>query len=488
MKYIKGISLLLCLLLTLTAVFTACDSKNPAADTTVADTTASTETSADTTEEVTTEEAATEAPVDLSADELKTLLSAAFAKETDNAAMTVKATLDGEPYVNMTLLQIGDDMRMESDVMGFKTQVIALGEKIYYFVSMDDGETVTELRYVLTPTAEERAELLESVISEGASTGLEDEEVTSAILNGTLTGKRYADGTVELACTHLDDSLITLLVGEPMEGATLSFAFTLDAEGRMTRMSFTIELSAEMTGGDAMTVTSEVIVNYTPDPITAPADADQYAPATYDELFGIELPDPDPEEVAGLGLPVDGDNYTIGGENPAHDPVDQMAILYLYAHSYEDKTFTIYGNLIETDDGNLAVSLGDDMEFVVYFDQGKAPTVGSHVKVTATFTRTVDLGDYVDFDCFTMMVSSFEVLGEAKGPNGGKLMYVTASSLNVRSAPDSSVDNKVGLLYTGDMVEVLETNLGNGTWCKIAFDCDAGYAYVSMNYLSEQKP
>ena len=38
MKYIKGLSLLLCLLLALTAVFTACDSKTPAADTTASDT------------------------------------------------------------------------------------------------------------------------------------------------------------------------------------------------------------------------------------------------------------------------------------------------------------------------------------------------------------------------------------------------------------------------------------------------------------------
>jgi hypothetical protein len=50
-------------------------------------------------------------------------------------------------------------------------------------------------------------------------------------------------------------------------------------------------------------------------------------------------------------------------------------------------------------------------------------------------------------------------------------------------------DNKVGLLYSGDMVEVLETGLGaNSNWCKITFDCDAGYAYISMTYISETKP
>ena len=116
--------------------------------------------------------------------------------------------------------------------------------------------------------------------------------------------------------------------------------------------------------------------------------------------------------------------------------------------------------------------------------------VGSYVKVTATFTQTVDFGDYVDFDCFTLMATTCEMLGEAAGPNGGRLMFITASSLNVRSTPDSSVsDNKVGLLYSGDMVEVLETGLGsNANWCKITFDCDAGYAYISMTYISETKP
>jgi uncharacterized protein YgiM (DUF1202 family) len=234
-----------------------------------------------------------------------------------------------------------------------------------------------------------------------------------------------------------------------------------------------------------MTVTSETALDYTPDPITAPADADQYAPSTYDDLFGIVLPDPDYEEVAGLGLPVDGDNYTIGGENSAHDPADQMAILYLYAHAYENKTFTLYGNLIETEDGNPVVSVGEDLEIPVYWSQGSAPTVGSYVKVTGVFTRTVDMGDYVDFDCFTLMVSSSEVLGEAKGPNGGKLMYITASSLNVRTSSDtSSSANIIGSYSKGDLVEVFEQDQ-NG-WYRVNYNGQT--AYISNKYVSETKP
>ena len=494
MKHIKRLCLFLCLLLTLIAAFTACDSKTPT-DTTASDTTAPAETPADTSNETPDESATeaptegeTEAPVDLSADELKALLEAALHLNTESAQISVQAAMGGEKYSDQIIQVSGNDFLMEGDIMGFKTKIIALGEQVYYYISMDDGETVSEMRYVLTPSAEDREELYTSVILANSTTELEG-EMTTMLLNSTMAGKKHADGSVEMTCTELSSDLIAILMGESLEGATLSFDFTLDAEGRMTLMRFTIDVPAELTGSEPMSIVSETVINYNPDPITAPADADQYVPSTYDELFGIVLPDPDYEEAAGLGLPVDGDNYTVGGENAANDPEEQMYFLYLYAHCYEDKTFTVYGNLVENADGNLALSLGEDMEFVVYFDQGKAPAVGSYVKVTATFTRTVDLGDYVDFDCFTLMVSSCEVLGEAQGPNGGKLMYVTASSLNVRSTPDSSVsDNKVGLLYTGDMVEVLETNQGNGTWCKIAFDCDQGYAYVSMNYLSEQKP
>ncbi|MBQ3507031.1 MAG: SH3 domain-containing protein, partial [Clostridia bacterium] len=218
---------------------------------------------------------------------------------------------------------------------------------------------------------------------------------------------------------------------------------------------------------------------------TEPADTT----AAPEETTVFELPVVDPDEAAAAGLPTDAQSYTVGGENPANDPKAQYDYLTVYAHAYADKTFTVYGNVGEDDHGNITLSVGEGMTFVVYFDGIAEPIVGSYVKVDATFTQTVDRGEYVDFGCFTMMATACETLGEAKGPNGGKLMYVTASSLNVRSEPDSSKENKVGLLYSGDMVEVLETGFGsNGNWCKITFDCDAGYAYISMSYVSETKP
>ena len=228
------------------------------------------------------------------------------------------------------------------------------------------------------------------------------------------------------------------------------------------------------------------------EPATSPAETvTEPAETTVapEETTVFEPPVVNPDEAAAAGLPVDGNTYTVGGENPASDPKAQYDYLTVYAHAYEDKTFTLYGNIGEDERGNVTLSVGEGMAFVVYFDGVDEPMIGSYVKVDATFAKTVDRGDYVDFGCFTMMATACEVLGEAKGPNGGKLMYVTASSLNVRSEPDSSKDNKVGLLSGGDMVEVLETGFGaDGNWCKITFDCDAGYAYISMKYVSETKP
>ena len=435
-------------------------------------------------------EAETSAPADLTADELKALLTAALEKEVKDVSVSVKAFMDGEVYSENVLTQIGNTFLVENITMGMTERVIALEDKVYYFVAMSDGTTSTELRYVLTPTAEEREELAALYVGSDSFVEMEDPELLEGLVNSTMAGKRYADGHVEMTCTGLDDSLVEILMGDAMNGASLTFQFTLDGEGRMTFMRFTVVLPAELTGGATMTVSSDTVLNYTPSALTAPADADAYAEASYDELFGFQLPELDSETAASLGLPADGDDYTIGGETPEVDPTAQMDFLYVYAPYYEGKSFTVYGNVIEDESGNIRVAVGaEDISFAVYFDGVSEPVVGSYVKVTATLTRTVDMGDYADFDCFTLMATACETLGEAKGPNGGKFMYITASALNVRSEPDSSKENKVGLLYGGDMVEVLETGLGsNKNWAKIAFDCDQGYAYISMTYISETKP
>ena len=434
-------------------------------------------------------EAETAAPTELTADELKAILSAAItlANDTDDYMGTMEAFMNDEKYASEYTVQKGGDFMAESGDETYMERITVIGDRAYYYLVMDDGASKTTLRYVMTVTDEEREALYTLYVGDDSS----DDGMEEFILNSTISGVRYADGTVEMVCSDLDATLLEILFGEAVDGMKLEFAFTIDSEGRMTLASFSITVPAELTGGEDVVVRSDMHVSYDPEDITAPEDADKYAEITYAELFGEdvpELPEADPEEAASVGLPLDSDSYTMGGEDSAYDLTEQYVYLYFYAPYYEGKTFTLYGNVLEDSEGNLVLSFGDDIGFVVYFDGISAPTVGSYVKLTATFEKTVDMGDYVDFECFTMMVTECEVLGEAKGPNGGKLMYVTASSLNVRSEPDSSQDNKVGLLSNGDMVEVLETGFGDGNWVKITFDCDAGYAYVSGKYLSEERP
>ena len=494
MKHTKlFVSLMLALLLTAALLLTGCQGGTTPDDTTApaGDTVANTPTEApsDTSEDPADTQPDTEAetapPADLTADELKTLLSAALAMETGDAAVSVKTSMGGAALSEQVMTQKGEDFLAENSAEGVSERVLTVGDTAYYFMSVSDGTSKTELRYVLKLTSEEKQELSALYLGEGASVNVDDAELTEGLLNSTLSGKKYADGRVELTCSGLDGALTEILLGEAMEGAALTFDFALDAEGRMTFMRFTVTLSAELTGGEAMTISSETTVDYSPAAITAPADAADYAEATYDDLFGFQLPELDPEEATALGLPVDGDNYTVGGENAAVSAEEQFYFLYLYAPYYADKTFTVYGNVTEDESGNLVISVGEDMSFAVYFDGVSAPASGSYVKITATFTQTVDFGDYVDFDCFTMMVTACETLGEAVGPNGGKLMFITASSLNVRTSSDtSSSANILGQLSHGDMVEVFEQD--EKGWYRIEFNGQK--AYISNKYVSETRP
>lgn len=491
MKHIRLLSLIVAVLMLSVTLLVSCDKKPVGNDTTAEDTAANTPTEAPTdapaqpSETQPDTEAETTPPADLTADELKTLLAAALAMETGDAKVSVKTSMGGTMISQQVMTQKGGDFLAENSAEGASERVLTVGDTAYYFMSVSDGTTKTELRYVLKVTPEEKEELATLYLGEGASVSVDDAELTEGLLNSTLSGKKYADGRVELTCSGLDGALTEILLGEAMEGAALSFDFTLDAEGRMTFMRFTVTLSAELTGGEAMTISSETTVDYSPAAITAPADAADYAEATYDELFGFQLPEIDPEEATALGLPVDGDNYTVGGDGAAVSAEEQFYFLYLYAPYYEGKTFTVYGNVTEDESGNLVISVGEDMSFAVYFNGVSAPASGSYVKITATFTQTVDLGDYVDFDCFTMMATACETLGEAVGPNGGKLMFITASALNVRTSSDTSTsDNILGQLSHGDMVEVFEQD--EKGWYRIEFNGQK--AYISNKYVSETRP
>ena len=236
---------------------------------------------------------------------------------------------------------------------------------------------------------------------------------------------------------------------------------------------------------------TEAPTSETPEETTADTAADETpeetteTPTEEETTEPFVLPTADPAEASAAGLPLDGNSYTVGGETPENDPAAQYAYLSAYPHAYEGKTFTLYGNILENAGGYLVISLGDEREIVVYFPGANAPTVGSYIKVTATYEKTVDMGEYADFNCFTMMVSACEVLGEAKGPNGGRLMYITASTLNVRTSSDTSSNaNIIGTYSKGDLVEVFEQD-ANG-WYRVSYNGQT--AYISNKYVSETKP
>ena len=212
---------------------------------------------------------------------------------------------------------------------------------------------------------------------------------------------------------------------KPMKGLPLLFCLLLV----MTAIFVACDSKtpAETTGPDTTASTEAPTDALTEAPTEATTDAPEETTAetpdasettspedqTEEETTAFVPPVADPEDAAAAGLPLDGNNYTVGGESPAQDPAAQYEYLSGYANCYVGKSFTLYGNLIETANEFLVLSLGENMEIPVYFEKGNAPTVGSYVKLTATYTQTVDKGDYVDFTSYTMMVSAAEVLGEA---------------------------------------------------------------------------
>ena len=430
-----------------------------------------------------TTENPTEPAITLSSEELKALLSAALNKETGDAVVTVKSAVNGETYAYQTVIQRGTDFRAELTAEGRTEEITVVGDRAYYFLSETDGEHPTA--YMMTITEEEREALLARFTEGDSAVGADGARMIEALLKGNLRGVRYADGTVVLTCTEPDESIVASLLGTPTEGAATVFDFTLDSEVRMAFMRCKVTLPASATEGGDTVILSETTVRYTPDDLGLPEDTSAYTETTYNELFGVKLPEADPDDAASAGLPLDKDHYTFIGENAAHTPEEQYLFMLVYPHSYEGKTFTLYGTVQENREGKTVLSLGVDMAFVLSFDGVAVPAVGSYVKLVAVYTKTADVRDYADFDCYTMAVTACEVLRGATGANGGRLMYVTATALNVRTSSDTaSAANIIGSYAKGERVEVFEQDAKG--WYRVVYD--GQNAYINGKYLSETKP
>ena len=498
------------LLLASSLALSSCNpQKNPPAetdgDTTVADTSVTEPSTNDTTEETTegaTEEVTTpetettpsvdtspvetdptetetddpSASAEITSDEAKTLLQASLEADKLHAAgtVTVRTIINGELLSVNTILQKGEDFIFVSNSMGSSESLVVTGDTAYYSYAYDTGEYLDESAYRVALTPEQKQELYTLYVGEED----EDDALFEALLAGTWSGERLPDGSVNLSSSELDESLTALLLGEEMEGAVPSFDFTLSPEGLMTFMRFTVTLPAEMAGGMEYSISSESTADYDVPTVEAPADASAYVEATYDEVF-YGIPTIDPDMAATVGLPLDGNNYVLGGEDSTYDAETQFRFLNEYGFYYVDKTFVLYGHFSEDEWGDFYVAVDDSIAYWVIIPDGmEIPADGAYVKMTTVF------------DAYGMVAEAIEIMDEPAEATESTPMYVTAVALNVRSAPDSlEEDNKIGMLYNGNQVEVLETGFGeDGLWCKIAFDCDAGYAFVKITYLSETMP
>ena len=416
------------------------------------------------------------APVPLTAEEARALLSAALSKGMGQVAVTLRTERNGDVISQESFARRGEDFFVELRGDGITEGITVVGSRAYYLLLIPKDFPPVEKRLVTSITAGERETLYTRYMTRDGLPVFEDEALIQGILNGTLEGLRYSDGRVELTCRGLDGRLGEGLFGMSLEGSSLQFSFSLDRDVRVTLLRGT----AYRSGGG--TVSAEMQVNYTPDAIGLPADAAGYIPTTYADIFVTQPPEADPEAAAAAGMPLDRQQYTLIGGNYLYDPSEQYEFLSQYPYSYAGKTFVLYGVLTKGDGGKTLLSLGSGMEFSVTFDKGTLPVEGSYVKLTATYRK---VAEGLDHTAYAMAVSACEVLEVAKGPNGGKLMYVTSAGLNVRTSSDVSVsDNVIGTYSKGDLVEVFEQD-GNG-WYRVVYNGRNGY--VNGKYLSETRP
>ena len=306
-----------------------------------------------------------------------------------------------------------------------------------------------------------------------------------------VTGVKHADGTVELTIEDLGEDLKTILAGsfaeQGVEGTvTLNgMTVTVGADGRLAAMSVDIVISMAYDAELEVAVGMKAAMTYDYENVTvaAPDNAADYVAAEFDHYFGFI---PEADDATAAGLPLDKDAYTLGEAGNEDMMADQYMMLALYPAAYENKTFTIYGTVSEDELLGVPVIMVGEYAFFYYCPAGvTAPVYGDSVKLTATFEKTADKGYDSDYYCYTMMASSCEVLAHGVGPNGGRIMFITASALNVRTSSDTSTsDNILGTLSKGDIVEVFDQD--EKGWWRIEFNGQT--AYISNKYVSETKP
>ncbi len=498
-KLNRKLLLVLALVLTTVLLLVACNNTGDPTDTTGEAATNAPEATTNATEETdppAETEGETEAPaeeVTLSSDQaVEALMNAVAATEKKTSSKVVaemSMSMMGQDMGTVKTIEITDGVNYiyteESD--GMSSTAVILGDKVY-FADSYEGE---QLLYVVPLTADQRAWVLSLFIS------LDDPESDFGPENFSgLGGVKNPDGSVTLTATGLSEELMNELLGEMGDESMVELSITVNSceltinadglfKGMVLDMTMSGSVSQEGISVDvSFDVKASVAAEYDNVTIAAPENAADYIEDTFDSYFMIT---PSEEEAAAAGLPLDKDTYTVGGEGNEFNADDQYMLLAYYPSAYVGKTFEIYGVVGEDELlGVPVIHAGEYGTFYFYCPTGvTAPAFGDSVKITATFENTVDKGYDSDYLCYTMTVSACEVLAHGVGPNGGRIMFITASSLNVRTSSDTSTsDNILGTLSKGDAVEVFDQDQ-NGWW-RIEFKGQT--AYISNKYVSETRP
>ena len=387
----------------------------------------------------------------------------------------------------MSTVAKGDDRIFVQESDGVSMTAVIVGNTVY-MATTAEGESSYE---TFTVDATQRAWIMNQFASDSTEA---DMEFAPDSFSG-LSGSKAQDGTVTLTATGLSEEIKAAFMESmaelPMEMAMelKSCTLTINPQGLVSGVSFALELSGEMEEeGVSMSISASIVLaltaSYENIAVAAPENAADYVQTTFEVYYMMV---PDSGESAAAGLPLDQSSYTIGAEGSTAVPDEQYMMLALYPQAYEGKTFTIYGVVGEDEElGVPVIHVGEFGTVYFYCPAGvSAPVFGDSVKITATFENTADKGYDSDYLCYTMMVSECEVVAHGVGPNGGRIMFITASSLNVRTSSDtSSSANILGTLSLGDVVEVFDQD--EKGWWRIEFNGQT--AYISNKYVSETRP
>ena len=459
-----------------------------------ADTESSEETPAETetqepTEETTAPEEETTAPeasepTDLDATAAQALLSealtAAAAKtnyeSTKHQILGYDSTTLTDITVSYATAADGKNHRITTNVMGTESSYLLIGDTVYVTMPVSTGSG----KYTLALTEDQKQSLLSGAVSEEA---VDFSKILSAEAFIGLSGIQQVDGSATLTATDLSDAAKTALGAEEgLEVALSSCTLEMNTDGLITKLAISYTLTmqeTDFTAAFTMNGSASVVTSYETVSLSVPEDAADYAEESYAAVFEGSVPLDSMMQAAQMLLTED--NYVIGDTASGANIEAQASLLAQFPHLYAGKNFTVSAT-VSADDFARYIEIGGVRVALECPQNLLGPVAGDVITVNAAFTYG-RADNELDLAAYSFVFDSYELIERPAGPNGGTYMFVTASSLNVRTQPTTSGNTPIGALSYGSVVEVLAVLDG---WAKIVFpEADLGYAYVSTQYLTE---